>query len=170
MSSSKQRKDEIMEQNRILDEQVVLNPDKERIEINNSHMERVYGLFDAQTGVQVTDFVKGNGGQIAFNNLVPGRHYDVGVIGGMSDDKPQFAIAWAIGMRDDTDEILKNSDGLPISYPMDYRIKDSGNNGVYDLVDDRGAKVGQVAQLTQQDDKPEFMYIMSFKMKDDTKE
>ena len=167
MSSSKQRKDEIMEQNRILDEQVVLNPDKERIEINNSHMERVYGLFDAQTGVQVKDFVKGNGGQIAFNNLEPGRHYDVGVVGGMGDDKPQFAIAWNTKMRDDTDEILKNSGGLPISYPKAYRIKDIGNNRVYDLVDDQGETVGQVAQLTQQDDKPEFMYIVSLKMKDE---
>ena len=160
-----------MEQNKFLDEQVVLDPNKERIEIMSSHANRAYGLFDAQTGVQVTDFVKGNGGQIEFSHLAPGRHYDVGVVGGMSDDKPQFAIAWnQLGMRDDTDEILKNSGGLPITYPNAYRIRDIGNNGVYDLVDDRGEKVGQVAQLTQQDDKPEFMYIMSFKMKDDTKE
>ncbi len=96
-------------------------------------------------------------------------HYDVGVIQNMGDDKPQFTIMWSEAMRDVTDDILKNSNDLPIKYPQIYKVifKDDNSNGVYDLVDDNGETVGQVAQLSQ-GDKPKFCMIHSMRMKDDT--
>ncbi len=50
-------------------------------------------------------------------------------------------------MRDDTDTILSSSDNLPVIYPEVYtiRYKDGNSNGIYDLVDDNGETVGQVA-------------------------
>ena len=98
--------------------------------------------------------------------------YDVGVIENPGDEKPEFAIIWTGQMRDITDDILKNSNDLPIRYPEIYKIRyKDGNpvgnaNGVYDLVDENGDTVGQVAQLSG--DKPEFAWIRSFRMKDDT--
>ncbi len=151
-------------------EQVLLIPKPRRIEINCTLPARAYGLFDTKTGTQVKDFVKCNGGQIEFDNLDPNMHYDVGVIENMGDDKPQFAINWSEAMRDVTDEILKNSNDLPVVYPEIYKVryKDGNSNGIYDLVDDNGDTVGQVAQLSPQGDKPWFNYIHSMRMKDDT--
>ena len=149
-------------------EQVLLVPKPRRIEINNAHAYRAYGLFDTKTGTQVKDFVKGNGGTIEFDNLDPSMHYDVGVIENPDDEKPQFAIIWTQEMRDDTDNFLKNSNDLPVEFPCDYYIIDNGNNGIYDLVDEDGEKVGRVAQLTG--DKPYFVMVHTFRMKDDTQE
>lgn len=151
---------------------VTLVPKPRRIEISCTLRQRAYALYDTVTGTQVKDFVKCDGGQIEFDNLDPNMHYDVGVIEGMDDKKPQFAIMWSGVMRDTTEEILKNSNGLPIDYPNPYLIKykDGNANGVYDIVDDTGEKVGQVVKLSPQDDKPYIQYIHSFKMKDDTKE
>ena len=36
------------------------------------------------------------------------------------------------------------------------------------MVDTKGEKVGEVANLTSTGDKPKFKYMWSFKMKDDT--
>ncbi len=160
-----------MEQNRFKNdspEQAILIPIPRIIRIIPSKSERAYGLFDTKTGTQVSEFVKGNGEQIEFDNLDPNMHYDVGVIEDMGDEKPQFAIMWNQYMRDDIDDILKNSNDLPIEYPCDYRIIDNGNNGIYDLVDDNGDTVGQVANLTQTGDKPIFVQVWSMRMKDDT--
>ncbi len=150
--------------------EVLLVPKPRRIAINCTLEIRAYGLFDTVTGTQVKDFVKCDGKQIEFDNLNPNMHYDVGVIENMGDEKPQFAIMWSIQMRDDTEEILKNSNGLPIEYPHVYHVKfnDSNSKNVYDLVDDEGETVGQVVKLSPQDDKPYIHYVHSFKMKDDT--
>ena len=151
-------------------EEVVLIPKPRRIEINGTRPARAYGLFDTKTGTQVKYFVKGNGGQIEFNDLDPNMHYDVGVIEDRGDVKPIFAINWSAAMRDVTDEILNNSNDLPIQYPTTYKVifKDNNSNGIYDLVDDNGDTVGQVAQLSPLGDKPYFQMIYSMRMKDDT--
>ena len=124
--------------------EVVLVPKPRRIAINCTLNVRAYALFDTVTGTQVKDFVKCDGKQIEFDNLDPNMHYDVGVIENMGDKKTQFAIIWNRKMRDDTEEILKNSNGLPIKYPNVYHVKFNGSNSnnVYDLVDDKGETVG----------------------------
>ena len=158
-----------MEQNKFSNdapEQVILIPNPRIIKINPAQSERAYGLFDTKTGTQVSEFVKGNGEQIEFDNLDPNMHYDVGVIENPGDEKPQFAIAWMPNMRDVTDDILKNSNDLPIAYPSTYTIRYKDGNGVYDLVDDKGEVVGQVANLTQTGDKPWFNCAHTFRMKD----
>ena len=160
-----------MVQDKFTDEmpEVVLVPKPRRIQINCTLKVRAYALFDTVTGTQVKDFVKCDGKQIEFDNLDPNMHYDVGGIENMGDKKPQFAISWNKNMRDDTEEILKNSNGLPVKYPYVYQVKYNDNsNNVYDLVDDKGETVGQVAKLSPQNDKPYIRYIYSFKMKDDT--
>ena len=50
-------------------------------------------------------------------------------------------------MHDETEEILSSSNDLPIEYPRTYKVilKDGNSNGIYDLVDDNGETVGQVA-------------------------
>ena len=149
-------------------EHVILNPKPRIIKIIAAQAERAYGLFDTKTGTQVTDFVKGNGEQIEFNNLNPDMHYDVGVIENPGDVKPQYALIWANEMRDVTDDILNNSDNLPVEYPRTYTIRYKDGNGTYDLIDDKGETVGQVVQLTQ-GDKPWFNWVHSFRMKDVTK-
>ncbi len=164
-----------MNENKFLNdspEQVVLTPNPRKIGITNAHAQRAYGLFDSETGTQVSEFRKGTTGKVEFDNLDPNRHYDVGAIEGMGDDKPQFAIAWNYRMKDNTDEILKNSDNLPVVYPERYLIKDNKNNSnnIFDIVDDKGDKVGEVVKLAPTSDKPKFEYICSFKVKDDTKE
>ncbi len=152
---------------------VTLIPKPRRIEINCTQQIRAYALYDTKTGVQVKDFVKCDGGQIEFDNLDPNMHYDVGVIENIGDmggdEKPQFAIMWSEVMRDTTDEILKNSNDLPVNYPRAYRIKynDNNSNGVYDIVDDNGETVGQVTKLSSKGDKPKFVMVFSFRMKDD---
>ena len=162
-----------MNENKFLNEspeQVILIPDPRKIRIHGAYAQRAYGLFDSKTGTQVTGFKKGTDGQIEFRGLDPNRHYDVGAIEGMGDDKPQFAIAWNYGMKDTTDEILKNSGNLPVIYPATYTIKDNGSNSnnIFDLVDDNGDKVGEVAKLAPTGDKLQINFICSFKMKDDT--
>ncbi len=149
---------------------VVLVPKPRRIAIICTEQQRAYALFDTKTGTQVKDFVKCKGEKIEFNDLDPNMHYDVGVVENMGDEKPQFAIMWSNVMRDTTEEILKNSNDLPVNYPYAYRIKYKNNNsnGVYDIVDDKGEKVGEVTKLSPQDDKPYICYIHSFRMKDDT--
>ena len=151
-------------------EQVVLTPNPRKIEITGACANRAYGLFDSETGTQVSEFKKGTDGKVEFANLAPNRHYDVGAIDGMGDEKPQFAIIYTQLMRDDTDTILKNSGNLPVVYPRPYTIKDNGNNSnnVFDLVDDNGDKVGEVAKLAPTGDKPKFHAAWTFKMKDDT--
>ncbi len=153
-------------------EQVVLTPNPRKIEINGACAQRAYGLFDSETGTQVTGFKKGTDGQVEFNNLDPNRHYDVGAIEGMGDDKPYFAITYTQPMRDDTDDILNNSGNLPVDFPRTYYIKNNGNNSnnIFDLVDNNGDKVGEVAKLSPTGDKPRFDMVWTFKMKDDTKE
>ena len=150
--------------------EVVLVPKPRRIEIICTQEMRAYALYDTVTGTQVKDFVKCNGEKIEFDNLDPNMHYDVGVVENMGDEKPHFAIMWNMKMRDDTEEILKNSNGLPVKYPYVYQVKynDINSNGVYDLVNDEGETVGQVAKLSPQGDKPYIRYVSSFKMKDDT--
>ena len=162
----------IMEKNFDAPEQVILIPTPRTIRIIPSMPERAYGLFDTKTGTQVKDFVKGNGEEIEFKDLSPDMHYDVGVIEGMGDDKPYFAIMWNQYMRDVTDDILKNSNDLPIKYPCAYQVifNDKNSNGTYDLVDGKGEIVGQVANLTQTGDKPIIEFIHSFRMKEVTKE
>ncbi len=152
-------------------EQVILIPRPRTIRINPTIPQRAYGLFDSETGTQVSDFVKGNDGQIEFSRLEPNRNYDVGIIGNPGDEKPQFVINWTLHMRDDTDTILDNSDDFPVVFPYQYVIKYKGSNngGVYDLADDKGETVGQVIKLAPTGDKPEFYCIHSFKMVDDTK-
>ncbi len=161
-----------MEQNRFSNEmpKVTLVPKPRRIRIDCVLKIRAYALYDTKTGTQVKDFVKCDEGKIEFDNLDPNMHYDVGVIENMSDEKPQFTIMWNSKMRDDTQEILKNSDGLPVEYPSVYKIRYNNNisNGIYDLVDNNGETVGQVAKLSPQDEKPYIRYVFSFKMKDDT--
>ena len=163
-----------MEQNKSLNkqqEQVLIYPNPRRIEITHAIPARAYGLFDSETGTQVSEFKKGTDGQVEFKGLNPSRHYDVGAIEGMGDKKPQFAIAWTKAMRDDTDTILKNSDNLPVEFPCTYYIIDNGknSNNVFDLVDDNGDKVGEVVKLSPTGDKPEFKMVCTFKIKDDTK-
>ena len=160
-----------MKENKFSNEmpKVTLVPKPRRIEISCTPKMRAYALYDTKTGVQVKDFVKCDGGKIEFDNLDPNTHYDVGVIEDMGDEKPIFAIAWNQVMRDTTDEILKNANGLPIDYPCAYRIKynDNNSNSVYDIVDDNGQTVGQVTKLSPQGDKPYINFICSFRMKDD---
>ncbi len=162
-----------MNENKLLNdytEQVVLTPNPRKIGITHAYAQRAYGLFDSETGTQVTGFKKGTDGQVEFNNLDPNRHYDVGAIEGMGDEKPVFAINWTENMIDDTDTILKNSGNLPVIYPATYTIKDNGSNSnnIFDLVDDNGDKVGEVAKLAPTGDKLQINFICSFKMKDDT--
>ena len=162
-----------MEENKSLNEQkeqVILIPDPRQIIINNACANRAYGLFDSETGTQVGEFKKGTEGKVEFIGLDPSRHYDIGAIEGMGDEKPYFAIAWNYGMKDTTDEILKNSGNLPVIYPATYTIKDNSNNSnnIFDLVDDNGDKVGEVAKLAPTGDKLQINFICSFKMKDDT--
>ena len=135
-------------------EQVLIYPNPRRIKINCAHANRAYGLFDSETGTQVSDFKKGTTGQVEFDKLDPGKHYDVGTIEAMGDEKPEFAIMWTHEMKDNTDEILKKS----------------GNNSdnIFDIIDDKGETVGQVAKLSPTGDKPEFHCIHSLKIKDDT--
>ena len=164
-----------MKQNKISNatpEQVVIFPKSRIIRINNAQAFRGYALFNSETGVQVNDFTKGTKGQVEFDNLEPSRHYDVGVIENIGDDKPQFSISWTHKMKDDTDSILNNSDNLPVVYPKIYSIinKDDKQAGVFDLTDDNNIPVGKVVNLSSKDDKPEFAYIYTFKMKDDEKE
>ena len=155
-------------------EEVLLIPNPRRIEISCTQKMRAYALYDTVTGTQVKDFVKCNGEKIEFDNLDPNMHYDVGVIEDMKDmrgdKKPQFALMWNRNMRDTTEEVLKNSKDLPVHYPCAYRIKykDNNSNGVYDIVDDKGEKVGEVANLSSKGDKPYIRYISSCRMKDDT--
>ena len=161
-----------MEQDKFSDvmAKVTLVPKPRRIEIDCTQLIRAYALFDTKTGTQVKDFVKCDGGKIEFDNLDPNMHYDVGVIENIGDEKPHFAIMWNQYMRDNTDVTLKNSKDLPIDYPQPYviRYKDGNSDGVYDIVDDTGQTVGQVTNLTPQGDKPQFVMVFSFKMKDDT--
>ena len=161
-----------MEQNRFSNEmpKVTLVPKPRRIRIDCVLKIRAYALYDTKTGVQVKDFAKCKGEKIEFDNLDPNMHYDVGVMENMGDEKPQFAIMWNDKMRDETEEILKNSNGLPIDYPNPYLIKykDGNADGVYDIVDDNGETVGQVAKLSPQGEKPYIQYIYSLRMKDDT--
>ena len=161
-----------MNENKFLNdypEQVVLNPNPRKIEINYARAERAYGLFDSETGTQVTGFKKGTDGKVEFTDLNPQKHYDVGAIEGMGDDKPQFAIAWNFPMKDETDDILKNSGNLPVIYPKPYVIIDNNNeNNIFDIVDDKGETVGQVMNLSQTGDKPKFEWVCTLKIKDDT--
>ncbi len=164
-----------MEKNKFLNEspeQVVLTPNPRRIEIYYAHSARAYGLFDSETGTQVSEFKKGTTGQVEFAGLDPNRHYDVGAIEGMGDEKPQFAIIYTRSMRDDTDTILNNSDNLPVIYPQTYLVnyKENNSDNVFDLVDNQGDKVGEVAKLSPTSDKPVIIYIQSLKVKDDTQE
>ena len=161
-----------MEQDKFCGEmpKVMLVSKPRRINIICTLPIRTYALYDTKTGVQVKDFVKCDGGEIEFDNLDPNMHYDVGVIEDMGDKKPQFAIVWNPVMRDTTDEILKNANGLPVNYPCVYHVRynDKNSNGVYDLVDDSGETVGQVTKLSPQGEKPYIHYVVSFRMKDDT--
>ena len=152
-------------------DQVIIYPDTRIIKINSSRPEKAYGLFDSQTGTQVSDFVNGNGGQIEFNSIRPNRHYDVGVIENTDDEKPQFAMNWTKQMRDNTDAILSSSDNLPVEYPYMYEIINNGNNSdnVFDMVDNNSEKIGEVINLKQTGDKPRFTCVHSFKVVDDTK-
>ncbi len=154
-----------------LPEQVIIIPSTRKIKINDSRPERAYGLFDSQTGTQVTDFVKGTGGQIEINPSQPFRHHDVGVIEAQGDEKPQFAINWTKLMKDDTEAALKNSGNLPVVYPQIYEITDNDNsNGIYNLANAEGETVGQVINLSQTGDKPRFECVRSFKVVDNTKQ
>ena len=161
-----------MEQNKFSNEmpKVTLVPKPRRIAIDCTQQIRAYALFDTVTGTQVKDFVKCDGGKIEFDNLDPNTHYDVGVIEDMGDKKPQFAIVWNQVMRDTTDEILKNANGLPVEYPHVYHVRysDNNSNGVYDMVNDNGETVGQVTKLSPQGEKPYICYVHSFRMKDET--
>ncbi len=164
-----------MNENKFLNEspeQVILIPNPRTIRIHDACAQRAYGLFDSETGTQVTGFKKGTDGQVEFDKLDPNRHYDVGAIENMGDEKPVFAINWTANMIDDTDTILNNSGNLPVAFPCRYYIKNNGNNSnnIFDLVDDNGDKVGEVAKLSPAGDKPRFDMVCTFKMKDDTKE
>ena len=161
-----------MEQNKFLNEspeQVVVIPYPRTIRITGVQPEKAYGLFDSETGTQVSDFKKGTDGQVEFQGLDPSKHYDVGAIEGMGDDKPKFRINWTKPMRDDTDTILNNSGNMPVAYPSTYTIKDSSSNNVFDIVDNKGDKLGEVEKLAPIGDKPEICFIRSLKVKDDTK-
>ena len=153
---------------------VTLIPKPRRIAIICTEQQRAYALYDTKTGTQVKDFVKCDSGKIEFDNLDSNMHYDVGVIENVEDmkgdEKPQFALMWSNQMRDTTEEILKNSHNLPVEYPYIYKIRYNDNpNNVYDIVDNNTKKVGEVINLTQSGDKPQFTYVHSFKMADDTK-
>ncbi len=161
-----------MNENKFLNEspeQVVVIPSPRTIIINGANAERAYGLFDSETGTQVTGFKKDADGKVEFAGLDPSKHYDVGAIEGMGDEKPYFAIKWTVPMRDDTDTILKNSGNLPVEYPQTYVIIDNNNKkNVFDLADNTGDKVGEVAKLSPAGDKPKFQIAWTFSMKDDT--
>ena len=106
-----------MNENKILNnlsDKVTLSPDKKRIEIIHAEPARAYGLFDSKTGKQIGDFIDSKNGQVEFNNLDPNKHYDVGVIENKGDEKPEFAMIWTVPMKDDTDNILNNSDNYVI--------------------------------------------------------
>ena len=164
-----------MQENKSLNEQqeqVIIIPPTRIIEINSSRPQRAYGLFDPQTGTQVSDFVRGTGDQITFKPIQPNRHYDVGIIENPGDEKPQFAINWTRIMKDNTEDALKNSGNLPVVYPNIYEITDNGvnSNGIHNLANEKGETVGQVINLSQTGDKPRFNCVQSFKMVDDSKE
>ena len=150
---------------KVTPEQVIAFSHDTRIRIDRTIPERAYGLFDSKTGVQVNDFVKSKDGQIDFSRLNPTRHYDVGAVENIGNEKPQFAINWNNEMRDNTEEIFKNSDGLPVVYPREYYIIDKGSNSVFDLADAKGERVGEVIKLSG--DNPRFECIWSMRMKDD---
>ena len=79
-----------MNENKFLNnspEQVILIPNPRRIGISRAIPARAYGLFDSETGTQVSEFKKGTEDKVEFANLDPTKHYDVGVIEGMGDDK-----------------------------------------------------------------------------------
>ena len=157
-----------MEQNKFSNEQVVIYPQDRRIEINFSEPERAYGLFDTKTGTQVSDFVKGNGGKIEFNHLDPSIHFDVGAVENMGDEKPYFAISWNSTMRDNTDEIFDGFDNMPVEYPHIYVIKDKGNNGILEMVDNNNEPVGHVMELLSVGDQPEFVQMWSMRIKNNS--
>lgn len=161
-----------MNENKFLNEtpeQVVIFPKPRIIRINTTEPARAYGIFDSQTGTQVSEFKKGTDGQVEFADLDPNRHYDVGAIEVMGDEKPYFAINWTKKMKDDTDTILKNSDNLPVEFPQTYVIiNNNDKNNVFDIADDKGEIVGQVINLSQTKDKPKFEWVKTFKMKDET--
>ncbi len=161
-----------MSENKFLNEnpeQVVVIPNPRVIRINHARPARAYGLFDSETGTQVSEFKNGADGQVEFKNLDPNRHYDVGAIENPGDAKPQFAIDWTPEMIDDTDDILKNSGNLPVIYPYPYEIIDKKHqNNSFDLVDKNGETVGQVINLIQTGDKPNFRQVWTLRMKDDT--
>ena len=161
-----------MNENKFLNEtpeQVVIFPKPRIIRINTTEPERAYGIFDSKTGTQVSEFKKGTDGQVEFADLDPNRHYDVGAIEGMGDEKPYFAINWTKKMKDDTDTILKNSDNMPVEFPQTYVIiNNNDKNNVFDIADDKGEIVGQVINLSQTKDKPKFEWVKTFKMKDET--
>ena len=164
-----------MNENKFLNEkpeQVILTPNPRKIIITPACAERAYGLFDSATGTQVSEFKKGTEDKVEFIGLDPNKHYDVGTIENMGDEKPYFAITYTQHMRDDTDTILNNSGNLPVAFPCVYSIKDNGNNtnNVFDMVDDKGDKVGEVIKLAPTGDKPRFVQVHTFNMKDDTKE
>ena len=164
-----------MNENKFLDDypkQVVLIPDPRRIEINQAVPIRAYGLFDSETGTQVSEFKKGTEGQVEFDRLNPSRHYDVGAIENPGDEKPYFVISWTPAMKDNTDTIINNSGSLPVNYPQPYKIKDNGDNSnnIFDIVDDKGETVGQVINLSQTGDKPKFEWVRTLRIKDDTQE
>ena len=159
-----------MNENKILNnlsDKVTLSPDKKRIEINCAQAQRAYGLFDSETGKQIGDFIDSKNGQVEFNNLDPNKNYDVGVIENKGDEKPEFAMIWTYPMKDDTDNILNNSDNLPVVYPNTYTIKDNNLSGLLQIVDNN-KPIANIKELSLTDEKPRFVYIRTFKMKDDT--
>ena len=162
-----------MEQNFDAPEQVILIPTPRTIRINPTSSQRAYGLFDTKTGTQVKDFVKGNGEEIEFKDLDPDMHYDVGVVENIGDDKPYFAIIWTLPMRDNTEEVLSNSNNLPVVYPYTYTISDDKTDiqgkRIFDLADDKKDVVAQAVELTPGDEKLEFARMHTFLMVDDTK-
>ena len=107
-----------MNENKFLNdspEKVVLTANPRKIGITSACPQRAYGLFDSATGTQVSEFKKGTTGQVEFTDLDPNRHYDVGAIENPGDEKPVFAINWIHPMKDNTDDILKNSGNRPVA-------------------------------------------------------
>lgn len=167
-----------MKENKFLNEQqeqVTLSHDKKRIHIICTLPQRAYGLFDSETGTQVSNFKKCDEGNIEFNDLNPLKHYNVGVIENMGNDKPKFHISWTLPMRDETDSILSNSDNLPVEYPCVYTILDDNSKSVtegkrvFNLVDDKKQTVAQAEELTPSDDKLKFISLHTFQMEADSK-
>ena len=148
-------------------EQIVIYPADMVIEVRNANPKMAYGLFENDTGTQVTNFVKAAKGRVEFTDLNPRRCYDVGVVKYLDEVKPQFCILWNDYMAINKNAKLNSCNKMPVEYPYNYRVKYLSKNydGVLDLVDDKNEPVGLTIKTTS-GNKARLIEVHSFIKKD----